>query len=62
MVLTVGIRFSLFQIKWIVGVSNGVYEVNISTSFKNLNNMELCIPLDVLTLNSDHKMERILVH
>jgi len=33
-----------------VGVSNGIYEVNIDTSFKILNYIKSCTLLDVLTL------------
>jgi hypothetical protein len=42
-----------------VDASNSVYEVNVSTSFKNLNNVKSCIPLDVLILNPDRKMDSI---
>jgi hypothetical protein len=45
-----------------VGTLNGVYEVNVNTSFKNLNNMKSCAQLNISTssLNPNHKMERIL--
>jgi len=36
-----------------VDVSNSIYEVNVDTSFKNLNYMTLCIQLDASTLNLD---------
>jgi hypothetical protein len=39
--------------------SNGVYEINVVTFFKILNNVKSCIPLDVLTLNIYHKMDSI---
>jgi hypothetical protein len=39
--------------------SNSVYEVNVITSFKNLNNVKLCTPLDVSTLNPDRKIDSI---
>jgi len=39
-----------------VGASNGVYEVNVNTSFNILNNVKSCTPLDVLTLNPNHKL------
>jgi hypothetical protein len=42
-----------------VGASNGVYEVNVCTFFKILNNVKSCIPLDVLTLNLDPKIDSI---
>jgi hypothetical protein len=42
-----------------VGASNGVYEVDIDTFLKILNNLKLCKPLDVLTLNLYHKMDII---
>jgi hypothetical protein len=35
-----------------VSASNRVYEVNVDTSFKILNNVKLCTLLDVLTLNT----------
>jgi hypothetical protein len=47
------------RLRFKVDVSNGVYEVNIATSFKNLNNVKLCIPLNESTLNPDHKMDSI---
>lgn len=37
----------------------GLYEVNIGTSFKHLNNMKSCTPLDLLTLNLDYKINSI---
>jgi hypothetical protein len=39
--------------------SNGVYEVDVGMSFKNLNNMKSCIPLDASTLNPDYKIDSI---
>jgi hypothetical protein len=39
--------------------SNGVYEVNVCTSFKNLNNVKSCRPLDSSTLNFDYKINSI---
>jgi hypothetical protein len=42
-----------------VDESNGVYKVNIDTSFKNLNNMKLCTLLDASTLNHNHKIYNI---
>jgi len=38
-----------------VGASNSVYEVNVNTSFKKLNNVKLCTPLNASTLNPDYK-------
>jgi hypothetical protein len=38
-----------------VGASNSVCEVNVGTSFQILNNVKSCMPLDALTLNSNHK-------
>jgi hypothetical protein len=56
--------------KWIVFISNertrfkvnaynGVYEVNVDTFFKNVNNVKSCILLDTSTLNLDHKINSI---
>jgi hypothetical protein len=42
-----------------VNVSIGAYKVKVSTSFKNLNNIKLCIPLDISTLNFNHKINII---
>jgi hypothetical protein len=42
-----------------VNVSNGIYEVNIDTSFKILSNVKSSTPLDVLILNPDHKIDNI---
>jgi len=42
-----------------IDASNGLYEVNMCTFFKILNNVKSCIPLDVLTLNIYHKMDSI---
>jgi hypothetical protein len=39
--------------------SNGIYKVNIDTFFKNLNNVKLCTPLDLSTLNPNYKMDSI---
>lgn len=39
-----------------VGISNCVYEVNVSMSSKILNNVKSCTPLNILTLISDYKM------
>jgi hypothetical protein len=36
-----------------------VYEVNVSTSFKNLNNVKLCTPFDASPLNPNNKMNSI---
>jgi hypothetical protein len=41
-----------YDIGFEVSVSNGVYEVNIDTSFKNLNHVKSCAPLDTSTLQS----------
>jgi hypothetical protein len=41
------------------GASNGVHEVKVDTSLKNLNNVRSCKPLDASTLNSNHKMDNI---
>jgi hypothetical protein len=42
-----------------VCASNGVYEVNIDMSFKNLNNVTTCTPINTLTLNPNHKIDSI---
>jgi len=42
-----------------IDVSNGIYEVNVGMSLKNLKNVKLCTLLDVLTLNYDYKMNSI---
>jgi hypothetical protein len=39
--------------------SNSIYKVNVDTSFKILNNVKSCTPLDALTLNLDHKIDSI---
>jgi hypothetical protein len=39
-----------------IDVFNSVYEVNIDTSFKKLNNVKSCTPLNVLILNFDYKI------
>ncbi len=41
-----------YDIGYEVSVSNGVYVVNIDTSFKNLNHVKSCAPLDISTLQS----------
>lgn len=45
--------------KFDVSTLNDIYEVNVSTSFKILNNVKSCTPLDILTLNSDYKIDSI---
>jgi hypothetical protein len=42
-----------------INASNGVYEINAVTSFKNLNNVKSCTSLDASTLNYDYKMDSI---
>jgi hypothetical protein len=43
-----------------VNIFNGIYKVNVGKSFKILNNVKSCPLLDVLTLNPDYKIDRIL--
>jgi hypothetical protein len=56
--------------KWILSISNersgfkvdtssGVYEVNVSSFFKILNNVKSYISLDASTLNRNYKMNNI---
>jgi hypothetical protein len=45
-----------------VDVSNSIYEVNVDTSFKNLNYMTLCIQLDASTLNLDSLKKNIYIY
>jgi hypothetical protein len=47
------------RLRFKVNPSNGVYEVNVDTSFKNLNNIKLCALLNTSTLNYNHKMDNI---
>jgi hypothetical protein len=60
----------ILSISWILSIlnersgfkidtSNGVYEVNVGMSFKNLNNVKSCTLLDASTLNPDHKIDGI---
>jgi len=42
-----------------IDASNGVYEANVDTSFKNLNNVKSCTLLYASTLNPDHKIDSI---
>jgi hypothetical protein len=42
-----------------VDASNCLYEINVDTSFKNLNNIKSCTPLDLSTLNPDKKIDSI---
>jgi hypothetical protein len=42
--------------KFKVDVFNSVYEINIDTSFKKLNNVKLCTPLNALILNLTIKL------
>jgi hypothetical protein len=37
-------------------VSNGIYEVNVNISFKILNNVKLCTPLNASNLNLNNKI------
>jgi hypothetical protein len=39
-----------------VDTFNGVYEVNVVTSFKNLNSIKLCTPLNISILNHNYKI------
>jgi hypothetical protein len=48
--------------KFEVDVSNSIYEVNVDTSFKNLNYMTLCIQLDASTLNLDSLKKNIYIY
>jgi hypothetical protein len=48
--------------KFEVDVSNSIYEVNVDTSFKNLNYMTLCIQLDASTLNLDSLKKKIYIY
>jgi hypothetical protein len=36
-----------------------VYDVNVGTSFKNINNVKSCTLLDASTLNSEDKKDNI---
>jgi hypothetical protein len=37
-----------------IDTSNDVYEVNVGTSFKNLNKVKSCTPLNASILNHNH--------
>jgi hypothetical protein len=47
------------MLRFKIGTSNGVYEVNVGMSFKNLNNVKSCTLLDALNLNPDYKIDSI---
>jgi hypothetical protein len=47
------------KLRFKVDASNGVYEINVGMSFKNLNNTKLFIPLNASTLNNNYKLNSI---
>jgi hypothetical protein len=49
MIISISNKISGFK----VDAYNGVYEVNVDTSFKNLNKVKSCTPLDASILNPD---------